>query len=228
MSRKTNIEVTCPACSTKYEVSIWQSINTTLDPEMKQAVRNRSAFQYTCPECGNQTYLSYGFLYHQMEDRILIYLASNEADAEDMYKMLTDTDTFGPESFVNQDYLIRILMSDNQFREKLFIFDAGLDDRIIEIYKMLILAIFQKDSGEESNYDQIELYFYTDDDGKHYIHILADKEPKGVVEMLYDVYEKICRDYMPELKDIRKEDPFVDRQWALETMHSLKSQKKTE
>ena len=142
--------------------------------------------------------------------------------------MIKDKDAVGFFSFADQDYLIRIVMSDKQLREKLFIFDAGLDDSIIEIYKMLILAIFQKDSGEESNYDQIELYFYTDDNGKHYIHILADKEPKGVVEMLYDVYEKICRDYMPELKDIRKEDPFVDRQWALETMHSLKSQKKTE
>ena len=95
---------------------------------------------------------------------------------------------------MNQDYLIRIVMSDNQFREKLFIFDAGLDDRIIEIYKVLILAIFQKDSGEESNYEQNELYFFTDDDGKHYIHILADKEPTIAVGIAIQEVSKTVND----------------------------------
>lgn len=220
MSRKTTVEVICPACSRRHNVSIWQSINTTLDPEMKQAVRDRSAFLFTCPDCGKQTYLSYSFLYHQMEDRILIYLADNEEDAEDMYKMLTDKDTFGTESFINQEYLIRIVISENQFREKLFIFDAGLDDRIIELYKVLVLAMFQKESSTKVEYDTIGLYFYTGDDEKYYIQIIANRESKGVVEMDSDVYKKLCQDYLPRFKELRKDDLFIDRQWAMDAFHS--------
>ena len=84
MSSKTTVEVTCPACGAKHKVSIWKSINTTLDPEMKQAVRDRSAFLFTCPSCGYQTHLSYGFLYYQMEDGILIHLANSEKNAEEI------------------------------------------------------------------------------------------------------------------------------------------------
>lgn len=222
MSRKTTVDVICPACGKRHNVSIWQSINTTIDPEMKQAVRDRSAFQYTCPDCGKQTYLSYSFLYHQMEDRILIHLVDNEEDAEKVYKMLTDKDAFGSESLTNQDYIIRIVMSDNQFREKLFIFDAGLDDRIIELYKVLVLAMFQRESSTETDYNTIGLYFYTGDDGKHYIQIIADRETKGIVEIDINVYKKLCHDYLPSLKNIRKDDPFIDRQWALKTFESLR------
>lgn len=222
MSRKTTVEIICPACGRRHIVSIWQSINTTIDPEMKIAVRDRSAFLFTCPDCGKQTYLSYGFLYHQMEDRILIHLANTEENAEEIYKMFTDKDDIGPINFVDEDYLIRIVMSDNQFREKLFIFDAGLDDRIIEIYKVLVLAMYQKESSAEADYNTIGLYFYTGDDGKYYIQIITDRETKGVVEMHSDVYKKLCRDYLPRLKDIRKDDPFIDRQWALKEFHSLR------
>lgn len=226
MSSKTTVEVTCPACGAKHKVSIWKSINTTLDPEMKQAVRDRSAFLFTCPSCGYQTHLSYGFLYHQMEDGILIHLANSEKNAEEIYKMIKDKDAVGFFSFADQDYLIRIVMSDKQFREKLFIFDAGLDDRIIELYKIFVLAMFQKESEEV--FDKIGLYFYTDNDGKHYIQIIADNKTKGVVEMENDIYENLCRDYMPRLKDIRKDEPFIDRQWALEMMDSFAKKQKEE
>ncbi len=38
-----------------------------------------------------------------------------------------------------EDYLYRFVQSKNELREKLFIFDAGLDNRAIEILKFLYI-----------------------------------------------------------------------------------------
>ena len=55
---------------------IWDSINTVLNPEMKEKVLNQSIFSYTCPNCGETFQLAYSTLYHQMENLIMIYLVS--------------------------------------------------------------------------------------------------------------------------------------------------------
>lgn len=71
MSQRREISLTCPQCGKEYPFIIWNSINTTLNPEMKEAVKDRSAFRFVCPDCGAKTYVDYDLLYHQMEDRII-------------------------------------------------------------------------------------------------------------------------------------------------------------
>lgn len=37
--------IICPKCGQESEFTIWRSINTMLDPEMKKVVRDKSAFR---------------------------------------------------------------------------------------------------------------------------------------------------------------------------------------
>lgn len=39
MSQSSMSEITCPACGSKHEFKVWDSINTKQDPELKEAVR---------------------------------------------------------------------------------------------------------------------------------------------------------------------------------------------
>ena len=86
MSRHHMEKVTCPSCHHEGDFELWDSINTTLDPEMKEKVLNQSIFLYTCPSCGKTFRLDYSTLYHQMEDLIMIYLVS-ESEVEKTYEM---------------------------------------------------------------------------------------------------------------------------------------------
>lgn len=52
MSRYHIEKVTCPSCHHEGDFELWDSINTALDPEMKEKVLNQSIFLYTCPSCG--------------------------------------------------------------------------------------------------------------------------------------------------------------------------------
>ena len=86
MSRHHIEKVTCPSCHHEGDFELWASINTALDPEMKEKVLNKSIFLYTCPSCGETFRLNYPTLYHQMEDLIMIYLVS-ESEVEKTYEM---------------------------------------------------------------------------------------------------------------------------------------------
>lgn len=207
--------ITCPKCGHQSPFMIWQSVNTMIDPEMKPAVRDFSAFRFTCPECGNQALIDYGFLYHQMEDRIMIYYAETDKDAEDFLSAFKK-ESF-PEDmqdflgdFLNDDYMIRIVRSRNELREKLEIIDAGLDDRIIEIFK-LILYINYLERGTKA--EKIEMYFSRSDQ-KNIIHILEDGRYAASSELDSDAYESIEKEFGPRLPDIRRDVPFIDRDYA--------------
>ena len=52
MSKHHIEKVTCPSCHHEGDFEVWDSINTVLNPEMKEKVLNQSIFLYTCPNCG--------------------------------------------------------------------------------------------------------------------------------------------------------------------------------
>ena len=83
--------------------------NTTL---LARYSRDRSAFLFTCPVCGAKSYVDYGFLYHQMEDQIMIHYAASDKDAEDIYDLVTGkTMPDMMKEMVDSNYLIIEAMS---------------------------------------------------------------------------------------------------------------------
>ena len=212
MSKTKIMPVTCPSCGKDSDFTVWESINTMLDPEMKAKVRDGSAFTFECPHCGAKVQVEYDCLYHQMEDRMMIHYASSDQSAEDLYKFFTGvvpSDMFT--EFRKGGYLIRIVRSMNQLLEKLMIFDHGLDDRMIEICKLFILIKLQEENRDK-DYDL--LYFFND--GKHYMEVFEDGKAIGKTEFSQDFYEKIRDEIGKDMPEIRKDDIIIDRQWALE------------
>ena len=69
--------VTCPHCGAIGEYSAYQSVNVTLNPELRDKMDDLSLFTWVCPNCGKKYICSYPFLYHDMERGILQYLQVN-------------------------------------------------------------------------------------------------------------------------------------------------------
>lgn len=220
MSMERTVDITCPDCGKTSDFVIWQSINTQIDPEMKQAVRDRSAFLFTCPHCGNKHNVDYGFLYHQMEDRIMIHYATSDEEAQDVCKMYSSNAGIDP-MLVNlraENYMIRIVRSQNQLLEKLAIIDAGLDDRLVELYKLFLLADMLKDKPELNGAEILEY----NADGKHYLDISSGHKHIGYAELSMETYQLLVDRFSAKLPDRRAQKPFVDRKWALEFLESHK------
>ena len=208
MSRHHIEKVTCPSCHHEGDFELWDSINTALDPEIKEQVLNQSIFLYTCPSCGETFCLNYSTLYHQMEDLVMIYLVP-ESEVKKTYEMFYGENALF--DFRIEKYLARIVTSPNQLVEKIQIFDAGKDDRIIELVKLLATdSILKNDPNKEFD----ELCFAVDDDGTNILVIINKGEITGAVDIdnMYEFASSHCDDF----KDLRDdEDIVINREWIL-------------
>ncbi len=174
----------------------------------QQTLLNQSIFLYTCPNCGETFRLNYPTLYHQMEDLIMIYLVP-ESEVEKTYEMFYGKNALA--DFRTEKYLNRIVTSANQLVEKIQIFDAGKDDRIMELVKLLAADSILKN---DPDIDFDELRFAVDDDGTNILIIINKGEITGAVDIdnMYEFASSHCTDF----KDIRDdEDIVINREWIL-------------
>ena len=206
MSKHHTEEIVCPGCQYKGNFEIWDSINTVLNPEMKEKVLNQSIFSYTYPNCGETFQLAYSTLYHQMEDLIMIYLVS-ESEVEKTQELFCGENTLFDQS--TDKYLKRIVTSPNQLIEKIQIFDAGKDDRIVELVKLIVTDYLHQNCPDQK-FD--ELFFATDDSENNILVILHDGDITSTVD-IDSLYEKAASDF--SLKDIRDDDVVINRDWIL-------------
>ncbi len=143
--------ITCPKCGEESDFVIWESINTMINPEVKAKVLSGEIFRFKCPKCGEVINMNYECLYHQMEDKLMIQLVDSDKSVENAVKVF--------DNFVNNvkipelqsamsDYTFRIVRNNDQLREKIYIFNQGLDDRVIEIIKELIVNEVRKTLSE--------------------------------------------------------------------------------
>lgn len=219
MSSSFQEMITCPKCNQASQFTIWRSINTSLDPEMKASVRDGSAFLFTCPHCREITHVEYGFLYHQMEDEIMIQIAASEEAVQEALEMLSGNQLSDmlKDFQVETHYLTRIVRSQNELREKLAILDNGLDDRIMELYKVFLLAHYQEKNPDAKNVTL--LYFHGDDDNQR-VQIFVNDHPAGAFDFSTAMYQQVSVSFRPFMKDIRDQEPIVDRQWAVQFLNS--------
>ena len=113
--------------------------------------------------------------------------------------------------FRTEKYLNRIVTSANQLIEKIKIFDAGKDDRIIELVKLLAADSILKNNPA---IDFDELRFAVDDDGTNILVIINKGEITGAVDIenMYEFASSHCDDF----KDLRDdEDIVINREWIL-------------
>lgn len=129
----------CPGCGKIFQVSMHATILPLEHPELKKSVLSESLFSFTCPECGYQADMVYPVLYHDREAEYMIYLTAH------------------PEAALSQkvpqelsDVRKRVVRNQKELKEKILIFDSGLDDAAVEIVKLAVLDIIAKQYGDEN------------------------------------------------------------------------------
>ena len=171
---------------------------------------NQSIFLYTCPSCGETFRLNYSTLYHQMEDLVMIYLVP-ESEVKKTYEIFYEKNALADYRYRTEKYLCRIVTSANQLVEKIQILDAGKDDRVMELVKLLATdSILKNDPDIEFD----ELRFAVDDDGTNILVIINKGEITGAVD-INDMYE-FASSHCTDFKDLRDdEDIVINREWIL-------------
>lgn len=115
--------VGCSSCGLANEISIFPSVDVSTSPELREKVLDGSLFAWECPGCGTVNLAKYPFLYHDPSEKIMVVMTSANINADTL-----------PEGYTG-----RLVRSVGELVEKVRIFDAGLDDIIIEMCKMITL-----------------------------------------------------------------------------------------
>jgi hypothetical protein len=152
MSDPIQQPIRCPRCDAESPFTLWRSLNVTLNPEEKQSLIAGELLRFTCPECGATTQVVYPMLYHDMKQKLMIWMTpddgSGAAAAPDERQEL-------PNEGVLAGYRARSVRSVNELLEKIVIFDAQLDDVALEMVKIIIATQLQA-AGEPAD---AKIYF---------------------------------------------------------------------
>ncbi len=124
MSRPT--PVNCPFCSTPQTVNVYQSVNVTIDPSLKEKVIKGTLNDKNCENCGKEISIVSGFLYHDMEKKVIISL--NTSENQEAGIASSEENPF----LKQKGYIIREVFTYPELIEKIRIFDLNLNDNVIK------------------------------------------------------------------------------------------------
>lgn len=188
MSKIETKKFTCPKCHKESDFIMYESVNVSLDPSLREKVLTGELFQWTCPECGETFTVMYDFLYHDMKKQFMIYFSPNGCESinSQTNEMLEKFKGMRGSTYRSTDDF-------NRLKEKIFILENDLNDIAIEFGKVLIK--FDKESKVPV---ESELYFESivPGDGEKgngvllFRQFLDDKPQEGMVILPKEGYDQ--------------------------------------
>lgn len=223
-NNKVNKAVVCPMCGELGKAEIFTSVNTTAHPELREKVLDGGLFSWECPSCNYVARLTYPILYNDMKNRFMVYFIPKidrfqlcDKELEEKYNNLRNISK-------------RIVPDFNSFKEKIFIFESGLDDMAVELTKV---AISQTVSKKLDNAEISEGYLSMYDRESNtmgFTYFVGDERTPYVQTARLEIYGK-SKDIVDRLtvKD-RKLKGFIkiDREWAENVLYRYKRAKQIE
>ena len=194
MSINHKESVRCPACSQMQEITAWSSITVSDSPDLKQDLLQGRINMLCCGSCGARALLPTPLLYHDEEKRLMIsFMPTNDPKKKtELLMEMQKNYQKDPELSALSDYHLRFVTEYNTLLEKILIFDQGMNDKTIELIKIMILmqepdkmdtrtAVFGKVEGEE-----IEFFVRDTADGMCY----TSRVPKTTYQVLWEELQK--------------------------------------
>ncbi len=207
MSIKRLEKITCPNCRKETVFTVWDSINSEMDFLIPDIISGK-LFEMTCDGCGHQTTIEYPILFNDMIHHATIYFTPNqEVPADDEIEVFRITGNH-----------IRFVFSLLEFREKTAIYNAGLDDRIIEIAKVLLFAELESQlEGRQINKISLNIA----DAGYEWEIVIGEEiyyleVPTALFDRLADIFDSF-------LTSPAEEPCIIDFNWAANFLSELYS-----
>ncbi|MBQ9737825.1 MAG: CpXC domain-containing protein [Clostridia bacterium] len=202
MTKSNFISVTCPACCEEGNFKIHPFVDVAEDSSLKEAIFSRDLFRYVCQECGEEILVSYDCTYLDSENGFSVSLVT-----------AGDAPTLSVPGCI-----VRIVSSINEFVEKIALIEDGIDDRIAELYKLML-----EDQFEEERHDAELLAIYyggqNPEDKSLMFYIITGNAENCRAILSYDTYQAIAKqfDTHPEMA---KNSSRINRLWAIETLQN--------
>jgi len=197
-------------CGNTQPFTVWGSVNASLDPELKGKLLDGTLTLFKCEKCGDSGQVPYELMYHDMEQKVMFLVGEAGPDMSLL--------SLGPAvAKLQGGYTYRLVDCYSELIEKILIWDAGLDDRTVEVFKELFLRTI---TGESS------VYFSRICDGSEdeMEFVVVKETGNGVFPVpfqgMFRVCEAtVCKD-LPSVESERHQWIKVDREYAMKYIGS--------
>lgn len=209
----TTMTMTCSHCGAEHVVEIIAGVNASTEPELKARIKDGSAFVAECPYCGYRSLVGGQMLYHDPSERVMVWLLPDGMPLSEQQRGIISSGIPGLEG-----YTLRRVLSAGDMIEKVNIFDAGLDDRVMELCKHVTrMELAENGQGSPGNAEiGAEMKFFRMDGADNTITFSFPQDGKmQLAEVGFNVYED-CRGILGRNPSV-KEDPgfaLVDAAWV--------------
>ena len=218
MSNVISKEVTCPKCNEKHSAHLFISINATNDPQFRDDLLSGKLLSFKCENCGHEGQYTYPLLYNDMKKRFMIYLIP-EIDRFQLEDRALEED------YRNLKGIKKRITSDfNSFKEKVFVFESGLDDMAVELTKYAIAEmITKKHHFPKVTEGYLSMYNREANTIGFTFFVGEDNEP-FVQSARLEIYRKSMKIVDAVCANDKKLSGFIkiDREWAENTLFRYK------
>ena len=201
--------ILCPKCGESTETDLYTSVNVTNHKDLRAKVMNESLFKWTCQSCGHTARLTYPVLYNDMKNRFMIYLIPRIEHFQIADKQLEDE--FNTLKHIDK----RIVPDFNTFKEKIFIFESGLDDMAVELTKLAISQAVSKKLDCEVREGYLSMY-NTENNTMGFTFFIGEEKEPYVQSARLEIYGKSVSVVNELAVKDKKLKGFIriDREWA--------------
>ncbi len=218
MSNVISKEVACPNCSEITNAHLYISINATNDPQFREELLSENLLKWKCENCGYEGRFTYPLLYNDMKRRFMIYLIPQidrfqleDRELEDDYRNLK-----GITKRITPDF--------NSFKEKVFIFESGLDDMAVELTKLAISQTVAKKYGIDKVEEGYLSMYNRETNTMGFTFFVGENHEPYVQSARLEVYARSAQIVSEVGHHDKKISGFIkiDREWAENTLFRYK------
>ena len=142
MSINIKQSVKCPNCAQMSDVTVWSSITVKDSVDLKSDLLAGKVNMFKCTSCEHVALMPHPMLYHDEEKKLMISFSptNDVVIKEQMFSEIKETSKNSGELEKLEGYNLRFITEYNELLEKVLIFDNELDDKTIEVIKLMILS----------------------------------------------------------------------------------------
>ncbi len=169
-----------------------------ISPAKKGELRSGALTRFTCEKCEESHEVNYPILYHDPENKFMVWFIG-DADDEKMRGLMVGDFLKG--------YRMRLVDSRNQMVEKSHVLESGIDDRVLELFKFVTRE-------SQSNIPDGELLFAGTGTGQNDVKelqfaVVSETETNFIGAHL-EAFEKYAQAFLP-IVDL---EPLEEMKWA--------------
>ena len=219
MSLQHEETLKCTKCGAENQFTIHESVNVTLNPELKPQVLNGSLFKMTCASCGTQIIVNYDILYHDMSDYcpLMIQCYHEKKGWERINDQNANIRKMMREMNLSTEFPHRVVIGYNALRETIRIFDAGYDDRVMFAVKMLFATLLRRDGVPCRGI----LFCGRDENSSPVFSVLNTKNEESFYNLPMDLYDNVSEKLKRILPQESERHILVDNDFMLPYLERL-------